>query len=193
MFLKSPKIILASRSPRRAALLKQIGLEFQIIPSPVEENFDLPLAPEEFARHHAREKASAVAGAHPDSLVIGADTIVVLNGKILGKPGNEHASRAMLQSLSGHTHTVYTGVSLHWQDQNVEDTFVVATQVTFQHLTPAEIEYYITHYRPFDKAGSYGIQDWFAVCVKEIRGCFYNVVGFPLAEFYRHYKEIVSG
>ncbi len=187
-----PPLILASVSPRRKQLLSQIGLDFTIKPSRVHEDFSLNLPPEEFAPHYARLKAAEVAGTHPDHLVIGADTIVVLGDKILGKPANREESFAMLSSLSGKTHRVITGVSLQWHEKNLEDTFIEITRVTFKQLRQADIDYYIDNYAPFDKAGSYGIQDWFATCVARIEGCFYNVVGFPLAAFYDHYRSILD-
>ena len=97
----------------------------------------------------------------------------------------------MLSSLSGQTHTVITGVSLQWQAAGIEDTFHESTKVTFKSLTEQDIKYYIENYQPFDKAGSYGIQDWFATCVSGIEGCFYNVMGFPLANFYEHYRRLI--
>ncbi len=188
--MKRPPIILASNSPRRRALLRQIDFEFVVEPSTVHEDFKLDLPPVDFATHYARLKAAELAEKNPDALVIGADTIVVLNQQILGKPHDAEESFSMLSSLSGNTHTVITGVSLQWSERALEDTFHETTQVTFRKLVPADIHHYIDNYQPFDKAGSYGIQDWFATCIERIEGCFYNVVGFPLAAFYRHYRLI---
>lgn len=185
-------IILASGSPRRQSLLRQIGLQFDIQPSSVHEDFSLKLSPPEFARHYARKKARDVAEINRDKLVIGADTIVVIDNQILGKPDGEAESRIMLNSLSGKTHTVMTGVSLQWMDRSLDETFHEETRVTFHTLDDEEIDHYIHHYRPFDKAGSYGIQDWFSVLVKKVDGCFYNVVGFPLASFYQRWKRVQS-
>ena len=186
-----PSIILASNSPRRKALLRQIDMEFEVKPSTVHEDFNIDLPPLEFVRHYARLKARELADRYPDHLIIGADTIVVLADNILGKPIDAEDSFRMLSSLSGHTHTVITGVSLQWQSAGIEDTFHESTKVTFKTLTNQDIEYYIENYRPFDKAGSYGIQDWFATCVTGIEGCFYNVMGFPLATFYEHYRRLI--
>ncbi|NOZ04156.1 MAG: septum formation protein Maf [FCB group bacterium] len=185
-------LILASGSPRRTALLKQIDLEFQVIPSTIEEDFSISLPPKEFAEHYAREKAYSVAREYPGRLVVGADTIVVVEDKILGKPANEQESFEMLSLLSGRSHRVITGVSLQWLAKRIDNTFSVTTEVIFRTISSEEIWYYIQNYAPFDKAGSYGIQDWFSVCVKEIHGCFYNVVGFPLSEFYQRYKKIMK-
>jgi septum formation protein len=125
-------------------------------------------------------------------LVIGADTIVVFNNKILGKPSNKEEGTEMLSRLSGKTHTVITGVCLELKDQKIYEIFSEETRVTFQHLSKNEIQNYIETYNPLDKAGSYGIQDWFSVCVKKVNGCYYNVVGFPLSAFYQKYKAIIS-
>lgn len=190
--LKSIPIILASGSPRRRQLLHQIDLEFEVIVSHVHEDFDLDLPPVEFAKHYAHAKALEVAKQYQDSLVIGADTIVVLDNDILGKPRDRKESFVMLKRLSGRTHTVLTGMSLQWVTGNVSDTFYTATKVTFNNLSDEDIFYYIDTYKPFDKAGSYGIQDWFSVCVNKVEGCFYNVMGFPLSAFYEHYKSILK-
>ncbi len=190
--MTKPPLILASNSPRRTALLKQIDLEFQVIPSTIREDFSISLPPNEFAEHYAREKAHSVARENPGRLVVGADTIVVLKNRILGKPANEQESFEMLTLLSGRRHRVITGVSLQWISKQIDTTFSVTTEVIFRTISSEEIWYYIRNYAPFDKAGSYGIQDWFSVCVKEIHGCFYNVVGFPLSEFYQQYKKIME-
>lgn len=187
-----PSIILASNSPRRKSLLKLIDLPFKVISSSVHENFNIDLRPIDFAQHYAQLKALDVANRNPDSLVIGADTIVVLDDEIIGKPIDVKDSKAMLRKLSGRTHTVITGVSLVWRERNIEDTFHEKTKVTFQKLTDEQIQYYVDNYHPLDKAGSYGIQDWFAVCVKKIDGCFYNVMGMPLSKFYQHFTKIIN-
>jgi septum formation protein len=188
----SPPIILASNSPRRKSLLELIDLQFKVIASSVHEDFDIDLKPIEFAKHYANLKALDVAERYPCSLVIGADTIVVLDEEIIGKPKDENDSKLMLRKLSGRTHTVITGVSLVWQKENIVDTFNEETKVTFQNLTDEQIQFYIDKYNPLDKAGSYGIQDWFAVCVKKIDGCFYNVMGMPLSNFYNRFTKIIT-
>lgn len=185
-------IILASNSPRRKQLLEMIDVKFTVQPSTIFEDFNLGLKPEDFVRHYAKEKSLDIANHNKDHLVIGADTIVVSNHKKLGKPKNEDDSFKMLKSLSGQTHTVYTGVSLNHVKAEINDTFFEQTIVTFNNLSDDDITYYIETYKPLDKAGSYGIQDWFAVCVKRIEGCFYNVMGFPLAAFYSHYKKYIK-
>ncbi len=182
-------IILASASPRRKQLLDMIDIDFEVIPSDVHEDFNIDLNHEDFVQHYAREKSLDIAEKYPDHLVIGADTIVVLDSKILGKPKDEADSFNMLKSLSGRTHTVYTGVSLNHINEKISDTFFEQTQVSFNELSDSVISYYIDTYKPLDKAGSYGIQDWFAINVNRIDGCFYNVMGFPLAAFFSHYKK----
>ena len=185
-------LILASSSPRRKNLLKQIGLTFKVIPSKVDENFDIDLSPPEFVQHYAKKKAASVAKTNPDSYVIGADTIVVYNKQILGKPNNKDESYLMLSTLSGKTHKVYTGVSIQHNNHKIDKTFHDITYVSFNTLSDNDIFYYIDRYKPFDKAGSYGIQDWFCVHVNKINGCFYNVMGLPLSSFYHHFLNIIK-
>ena len=185
-------LILASASPRREQLLNQIGLVFSVVPSKVIEDFSLALPPEAFTEHWAREKAKYVAEDNPDTMVVGADTIVVLNGKILGKPKNELDSFSMLQSLSGHTHEVITGMSFLKVDSDIDFTFNERTYVSFKTLSDLDIRYYIDNYNPFDKAGSYGIQDWFSIHIRQIKGCYFNVMGLPLSSFYSHYSRLTN-
>ena len=185
-------LILASASPRREQLLNQIGLVFSVVPSKVIEDFSLALPPEAFTEHWAREKAKYVAENNPDTMVVGADTIVVLNGKILGKPKNELDSFSMLQSLSGHTHEVITGMSFLKVDSGIDFTFNERTYVSFKTLSDSDIRYYIDNYNPLDKAGSYGIQDWFSVQIRQIEGCYFNVMGLPLSSFFSHYRRLTN-
>ena len=185
-------LILASGSPRRDQLLKQIGLKFSVIPSSVYEDFSLALSPEAVTEHWAREKAKSVANTNENSLVLGADTIVVLDGKILGKPKDEHDSFSMLQSMSGKTHEVITGVSLISINSEIDFTFNEKTFVSFNTLSDDHIRYYIDNYSPFDKAGSYGIQDWFSVHIHKIEGCYFNVMGLPLSAFYQRYNALLN-
>jgi septum formation protein len=187
-----PEIILASNSPRRKTLLKQIGLTFKVVPSQVEEDPNLPLLPIKYAEHYARLKAQTVSEKYPQALVIGADTIVVLDDEILGKPTSAQAAHSMLKRLSNRTHTVITGVSLQWKEHGIVETSHEKTAVTFYPIPNEEINHYIKNWQPFDKAGSYGIQDWSSVWVKGIKGCYFNVVGFPLATFYQHLKKIMK-
>jgi len=183
-------IILASASPRRKQLLKQIGVDFTVEISGIDESIDLDLSPINLAKYFASEKAKKIAYKYPSQLVIGADTIVVYDKKILGKPKNEKDSYDMLTMLSGKTHKVITGVSLQYIDKDINITFYESTKVTFNNLNKSYISYYIDTYKPIDKAGSYGIQDWFAVCVNKIDGCFYNVMGFPLSRFWQEINKL---
>ena len=185
-------IILASGSPRRKQLLEQIDLEFEVVPSQIYEDFSLNLSPTDFVEYYAQEKAKDVANSYPDKWVIGADTIVVFESDTLGKPKNEKDSFQMLKRLSGNTHQVITGVSIQNIKQDISDSFHERTNVTFNTLSDNIINYYIETYKPFDKAGSYGIQDWFSVCVNRIDGCFYNVMGFPLSSFYSHFIDLLE-
>jgi len=185
-------IILASGSPRRKQLLEQIDLEFEVVPSQIYEDFSLNLSPTDFVEYYAQEKAKDVANSYPDKWVIGADTIVVFESDTLGKPKNEKDSFQMLKRLSGNTHQVITGVSIQNIKQDISDSFHERTNVTFNTLSDNIINYYIETYNPFDKAGSYGIQDWFSVCVNRIDGCFYNVMGFPLSSFYSHFIDLLE-
>lgn len=187
------RIILASRSPRRKKLLEQLGLAFEIFPSSVEENSDKN-TPSDIVKDLALQKALDVAGQCNHSLVIGADTIVVHNNRILEKPEDKQEAYEMLSSLSGKTHSVFTGVALVMTDEEgtelMEKTFFVETKVTFSTLTPREILSYVESGSPMDKAGAYGIQDdWGALFVEKISGDYYNVVGFPLNRFYHELKS----
>lgn len=175
------EIVLASASPRRSMLLQQIGLDFTIVPSQIEENAKDVHQPLVWVQEIALAKAQNVANNVKDSLVIGADTIVLNNKLILGKPANEKEAREMLRSLSGKTHQVITGIAII--DSNNLDNFlseVEITQVTFRKISEEEIEAYLQTGEPFDKAGAYGIQGLGAVFVEGIQGCYFNVVGLPL-------------
>ena len=184
--------ILASSSPRRKEILEQIRFEFSVVPSNINEDFNRGLPPEAFTEHWAREKAKDVAKDHPQSLVIGADTVVILDGKILGKPKDNKSSKKMLLSLSGRTHEVITGVSLININSKLDITFNERTFVSINTLSNDHIYNYIDLYKPYDKAGSYGIQDGFSVHVEKIRGCYYNVMGFPVSKFYNLYNFILK-
>ena len=183
-------IVLASTSPRREAILSQVHQNFIIQPSNINEDFTIELLPKAFCEHWSSKKAKNIAESHSDKLVIGADTIVVNDDKILGKPKNQRESFAMLESLSGKTHKVLTGVSLIHLELGIDYTFNESTDVTFCTLSNDDIRNYVDKYKPYDKAGSYGIQDGFSVYVKKINGCFYNVMGFPISRFHKLYKMI---
>jgi septum formation protein len=179
------KIILASRSPRRQSLLRQIGLQFDVQESNVDEALDLMVSPEEYVRALSLKKAEAVGKLVENAFVIGADTIVVLGGRFLGKPADEKDATRMLRQLSGRVHTVCTGFTILDRPSNESITEAEETRVTFRALSDDEISEYVASGSPMDKAGAYGIQDDYgAVFVEKVEGCFYNVVGFPLTKFY---------
>ena len=188
--MENHDIILASASPRRKSILSKIDLKFISIPSNTVEDFSIKLPPEAFCEHWAREKALNIAKDYPRSYILGADTIVVLDNKILGKPKDRDHSISMLKSLSGKTHEVLTGISIIQIDSGVDVSFNTSTYVSIRTLTNSDICNYINIYNPYDKAGSYGIQDGFSKYVKKIDGCFYNVMGLPISEFYKHFLEI---
>lgn len=178
-------IILASQSPRRAHLLNQLGLEFSVQPSSIVEEIDPSATSAENVRRLSLHKAEEVAGRVRTGMVIGSDTIVVIDGKVLGKPRSVEDAEAMLRLLSGRTHTVFTGFAL--VDAATKKSYIdhAATEVTFRDLDQREISEYVASGSPMDKAGSYGIQDDFgAVFVERISGDYYTVVGFPLSKFY---------
>jgi septum formation protein len=186
-------IILASRSPRRIHLLHQIGLSFTVQESGVDEHISDGIAPEEVVRRLSLEKASRVAERLHDGIVIGADTIVVLDGKILGKPSSKGEAISMLSQLGGKTHTVFTGFALIDVESQKSYVDYEKTEVTFRRLSNEEIESYVESGSPMDKAGAYGIQDDYgAVFVERINGCFYTVVGFPLSKFYTSWNMFLG-
>ncbi|HOU09384.1 MAG TPA: Maf family protein [Clostridiales bacterium] len=176
-------IVLASSSPRRIELLKTAGLDFQVCPAQGEEYLDPALPPGEAAVAVARAKALEIAARFPEDCVIGADTIVVAGGEILGKPKDKAQAAAMLRALSGRTHVVLTGVCL--LKGGKEKRFCQSTEVEFYPLTDDEIAAYVDSGEPMDKAGAYGIQGLGCVLVKGIRGDYFNVMGFPVARVVR--------
>ncbi|GIV59708.1 MAG: Maf-like protein [Rhodothermaceae bacterium] len=181
-----PLLVLASSSPRRRRLLEQLGLRFVVRPSDTEEVVPEGVSPETVVQALAREKAEAVAPAYPDALTLGADTIVVLDGEVLGKPADAAEAHAMLRRLSGNTHTVYTGIALVHPASNRNVTAFEATRVTFAPLTDDEIAAYVATGSPLDKAGAYGIQDDHgALFIPRIEGDFFTVMGLPLHRLYR--------
>jgi len=181
-----PKLVLASESPRRQELIQLLGLRAEIHPSGIAEDVT-EADPSLLVQKLAFQKAEDVAKQYPkDYLVIGADTVVFFEDRILGKPKNEEDAYRMLSALSGRTHRVYTGVSLHFQGKKMG--FYEKTEVQFVRLTEREIWDYIESKEPMDKAGAYGIQGRFAPFVKGIAGDYYNVMGLPLARLYQALK-----
>lgn len=181
--LKNKKIILASKSPRRQELLKGLGLSFEVKTKEVKEDFPNALASNKVASFLAQKKANAFE-LSDNELLITSDTTVLLEGKVLNKPKNEKEAAEMLQSLSGKSHQVCTGVCV--KTSNKELVFSETTTVNFKPLSLEEIEHYISNFKPFDKAGSYGIQEWIGfIGIIKIEGCYYNVMGLPLARLYQ--------
>ncbi|MEE1222694.1 MAG: Maf-like protein [Bacteroidaceae bacterium] len=185
------KIVLASGSPRRKELLSGLGVEYEIRLLPdIDESYDENLRGEDIPIAISRKKSDAYRSTMAsDELVITADTIVYLDGKVLGKPHDEEEARQMLRTLSGRTHEVITGVTLLTTE--FQRSFACTTRVTFAQLTEDEIGFYVSHYRPMDKAGSYGVQEWIGyIGVTSIEGSFYNVMGLPIQRLYTELKKI---
>ena len=188
--LEKYKVILASNSPRRKELLGGLGIAYEVKAMPdVDESFPTDLESEEIPVYIAKKKVDAYKPImQPDELIITADTIVWLDGIVMGKPKDAGEACEMLRRLSGRTHQVITGVCVTTIDKQV--SFSTVTDVTFDELTEEEIEYYVTHFKPMDKAGSYGIQEWIGyVGVRSISGSYFNVVGLPIQRLYSELKR----
>lgn len=178
------RIILASQSPRRRELLERMGIShFDVIPAKGEERADPNLTPEQLVEELSRQKAAEIAADHPDALIIAADTVVAVDGTVLGKPHDRDDAVRMLQALSGREHTVYSGLTVCWQGRSV--TQHEATAVRFRPLTRDDIDHYVSTGEPMDKAGSYGIQGYGCTLVEGISGDYYNVVGLPVCRLGR--------
>ena len=183
--------MLASNSPRRKELLSGLGIDYEVKTLPdIDESFPEGLSEVETATYIARAKADVYRNImQPDELIITADTIVWLDGEVMGKPVDEEDARWMLRALSGKTHQVITGVCLMTIDS--QKAFATVTDVTFCHLSEEEIGYYVERYRPMDKAGSYGIQEWIGfVGVESISGSYFNVMGLPIQRLYTELKKL---
>jgi septum formation protein len=179
---EKPYLILASKSARRRYLLKQAGLSFSVIPSGFDES-SVPVSdPYNYVKVLAESKAKDISDRYPESWVIGADTIVVIAGQILGKPASRSDAREMLKSLSGQTHVVLTGYCICCKAKNRYFSETIRTEVVFKKLTDEEIEWYIHTKEPFDKAGAYAIQGLGTFLVKSVKGSYTNVVGLPVCE-----------
>jgi len=183
------QIILGSNSPRRQELLKSLGFTFLNKPINADESFPVNLQAEEICLYLAEKKADAYAeDLQDDEILITADTIVWCEGKVFNKPANFVEGKKMLETLSGKMHEVFTGVCL--KSGNKQTTFYDVSKVYFKKLKPEEIEYYLTNYSPYDKAGGYGVQDWLGyIGIDKIDGSFYNVMGLPVKELY---EELVK-
>ena len=181
-------IILASKSPRRQELLKGLDVDFEVhVKEGIDESFPKELEPEQVPVYISQKKAAAYE-ITPGNMLITADTVVVAGREILGKPKDAGEASLMLHKLSGKTHTVTTGVTMKTCDRQV--SFPVTTKVTFRKLTDEEIDYYITNYKPFDKAGAYGVQEWIGyVAVTSLEGSYFNVMGLPVQRIYDELKK----
>ena len=189
--LKKYKVILASNSPRRKELLAGLGVEYEVRTLPdVDESYPETLQGADIPLHIAKVKADAYRNLmQPGELMITADTIVWLDGEVLGKPKDREDALLMLRAMSGRTHEVFTGVCITttgWQR-----SFAAATEVRFAQLTEEEIAYYVDTYRPMDKAGAYGVQEWIGfIGVEHIAGSYYNIMGLPVQRLYRVLQEV---
>ena len=189
----SYEILLASRSPRRRALLKELGIPFRVVETGhAGEDYPPSLAGGEITTYLADHKSDAYAGALGEKqILLTADTIVWLRGKELGKPAGRDEAISMISSLSGNTHQVYTGVCL--RSSMKRTSFFAVTDVTFSRLDPDETEAYVDRYRPFDKAGAYGIQEWIGhIAVERIKGSYFNVMGLPVQKVYSELKTFLK-
>jgi septum formation protein len=178
-------ILLASGSPRRQYLMKEAGFEFTVEKSGVDESFPADMPHQQVPRYLASRKAEFFRPKIHNEIVVAADTVVILNGKIMNKPENRDEAISMLSELSGETHLVVTGVCILSKER--EESFDDKTTVTFKALTPDEIAFYVDQYKPYDKAGAYGAQDWIGmVAIEKIEGSYFNVMGLPIHKVYQH-------
>jgi septum formation protein len=184
-------IILASRSPRRQQLLHELGLKFDVVIKDYVETYPEGLDGEEIARYIAYEKAASFKNQlSANDIVIAADTIVWCNKKVLGKPLDQEDAIAILKEISGNTHEVITGVSIRSHSREI--TFSESTKVTFEVFTDEEIAYYTANYKPYDKAGAYGIQEWIGIIAcSHIDGSYFNVVGLPVQRLYKELQRFI--
>ncbi len=189
--LKKYKVVLCSNSPRRRELLGGLGLDFTVrILDGIDESYDDKQSGRDIAEQISKKKAEAYRTTmQDDELCITADTIVYVDGEVLGKPKDEEDAKRMLKMISGRTHEVITGVCIQLKERNV--VFSVSTNVRFATLSDEEIAYYVANYKPFDKAGAYGIQEWIGfVGVESIEGSYFNVMGLPVQRLYSELKRL---
>lgn len=189
--LRNYRILLASRSLRRQQLMRELGIDFEIVLKDFDESYPEGLNGEEIARYVAGNKAKAFYKEIRDNeIIITADTIVWCSGKVLGKPVDAHDAINMLREISGRTHEVITGVSLLTYEKN--ETFTESTRVTFEEMSEEEIHYYVGKYAPYDKAGAYGIQEWIGLAAcSHIEGSYFNVVGLPVQRLYKELQSFI--
>ena len=178
------KIFLASQSPRRQELLKRLGIDFVVVKIESDESFPEELNREEITEFISENKANACGELNPGEILITADTLVWLNNRVFGKPQDAQEAFDMIAEMSDATHEVFTSVTLKSNEKIL--TFSETTEVTFDKFSEEEINFYIEHFKPFDKAGAYGIQDWLGYAkISRINGCYYNVMGLPLHHLYK--------
>jgi len=183
------KLLLASQSPRRKELLTNLGFDFEVVKIDCEEILPEHIKIGEAAAYLSELKAKAFRELTADEVLLTADTVVAADGQILGKPKDEKDARQMLRMLSGKTHQVYTGISIKTTDKTITETDVA--DVEFDEITDDEIDYYVQNYKPFDKAGSYGIQEWLGMAkIRKLSGSFYTIMGLPTHLVYKILKEI---
>ncbi|MEK0422009.1 MAG: hypothetical protein RLZZ161_1860 [Bacteroidota bacterium] len=188
--IQFPHLLLASKSPRRHQIFREAGLQFEVVDIEAEEDFPAYLQREQVCEFLASHKAAHYAMPLGNNVLVTADTIVCLGNRVINKPATREEAAEMLASLSGRTHEVFTGVCMRNRER--QQVFHERSEVEFYPLTHAEIDYYIEHFKPFDKAGAYGVQDWMGYMgVKRINGCFYNVMGFPMSRFYRELQQFI--
>lgn len=185
------RLILGSKSPRRKELLELMGLAIQVEAYPIEENFSHEIPSTEVAEYLAKKKANGFRSLNDQELLITADTVVINNDEVLGKPSNRAEAIRMISELSGRTHVVVSGVCIKTLTKEV--SFSASTEVTFNVLDEFEVVHYVDQYKPFDKAGAYGIQEWIGMIgITSIKGDYYNVVGLPISKLYQTLKTEFS-
>lgn len=187
------KLLLASKSPRRRQLLSELGYPVEFISLDVDEHVSDDIRAADMAELLARRKANACPpeAINSDTVLVAADTVVVLNDKALGKPADRNQALSMLRSLAGNRHSVFTGVCLRTTNKTL--SFTEKTDVFFRPMSDEELAYYVDTYRPYDKAGAYGIQEWIGmVGISRIEGCYYNVMGLPVARVYENLQRFTS-
>ncbi|MDA1043622.1 MAG: Maf family protein [Verrucomicrobia bacterium] len=189
--MRPPELILASASPRRAMLLQQAGYAFRIQPADVEELADVQMDPQELCRANARLKAAFVAALHRDTLVLGCDTIVCVDGDVLGKPGDRLQAQAYIARLQGRAHHVMSGVSLIWPQRGVDLLFHVSTEVVFLPLSTSQIGTYLDRIKFMDKAGAYAAQEHADMIIQQVNGSFSNVVGLPMEQLAAELERLI--
>ncbi|MCW3167824.1 Maf family protein [Chryseobacterium sp. 09-1422] len=183
------KILLASQSPRRRELLSSLGFDFEVVKIDCEEILPENIAIKDAAAYLSELKADAFRKLEKDEVLLTADTVVAIDNQILGKPKDEADAKNMLQKLSGKTHQVYTGISVKTLDKTITETDVA--DVEMEEISDDEIDFYVKNYRPFDKAGSYGIQEWLGMAkIKNMNGSFYTIMGLPTHLVYKILNEI---